>query len=148
MPQVDQQGFVIFFRGNTDQDPSVTVVPDVYIVPPGDDLNLTLDLSTVGSGSGQATYPTDVDDAVVWKGNEPPGLQVTRVSDVELTIDESNADPGPNDEEFHFRVCVVFQGAPYCTPDPTVLNLGPQGGAGGPAGRPAGRPAGGPAPKG
>lgn len=129
MPQVDQEGYVIFFRGNSSngQDPSVATVPDVYPVPPGDTLNLTLSLSSVGPGTGQATYPTSVNQAIVWKTPEPPGLVLTRVNDIELILEESNSSPPTNDEEFIFQVCVVYQGTTYCTPDPTILNLGPQG---------------------
>lgn len=119
-----QEGYAVFFRGSEDQAAALEVVPTAFSVPLGEQLELTIRLSTVGPGTSKATFP---DDSIVWRTVEPPDVEVTVEAET-IKLTEYNQDPSENGDVYIFQLCVEYEGKRYCVPDPVVFNEG-QGGA-------------------
>lgn len=101
----------------------VSVSKDKFTVDNGDELILTLDLDTTG-GSCSAAFPAG-NGAFDFPSGGPPGFRVTRNSDTQVVLTETNNNPNKEPEEYCFKAVVGSGGAEYKSPDPTIQNLGP-----------------------
>lgn len=122
MPQQQEEATVTF----NCQTHSVSVSKDNFTVSNGDKLVLTLNLQT-NNNHCTAEFPPG-NGAFDFPNGGPPGFRVTRNSDTEVVLTETNNNPDIGDKTYCFKVVVDSDGSQFKSPDPTITNQGIGGG--------------------
>jgi len=110
---------VVTFNCQTNK---VSVNKDKFTVQQGNTLILTMTLQTNG-GSCTAAFPPG-GQAFDFPAGGPPGFHVSRNSDTEVVLTETNSNSSHQGEEYCFKAVVSSSGTKFQSPDPTILNQG------------------------
>lgn len=68
----------------------------------------------------RVTFPES--SPVVWTGEVPTCMTVSRDSDTQVTIVNWNSNRGADGDSYGFQVIVQYEGVSYLSHDPTIIN--------------------------
>jgi len=118
MSEQPESAAVVFNR----QTHSILVDPPVITVKPARLLKLTFSLSTIGPGTGNATFASG-SKAVEFPGRKPPQLKV-QGQGATATLEEKNENSSGFDIAYCYRVVLKFEGEEIKSEDPHIINEG------------------------
>lgn len=118
MADQDESAAVLFNRQNL----TIHVDPPVIAVKAGDVLDLVFTVTTIGSGSGEATFAPG-SQAIEFPRQKPPGLTVNGQG-TKATLQETNNNTSSMDFAYCYRVVLDFNGQEFKSTDPHIINEG------------------------
>lgn len=118
MSEQPESAAVVFNR----QTHSITVNPPVITVKTQNLLKLTFSLSTIGPGTGDATFAPGR-KAVEFCSQKPPQLQVNGKGTTAY-LEEKNENSSHFDIAYRYRVVLKFEGEVIKSEDPHIINEG------------------------